>query len=119
MDGTNTWSAYTYPRSSGRQSTIPVYSNDGLSRNYSPPGQPATYPEAAYGFQRFRADVGRTDLVGLDRLNPQLQELYIPTHIRQNKPWDDDRDDHKPWKYDKGDDAPNGKGNRSARPVEK
>ena len=34
MDGTNTWSAYTYPRRSGKQSIIPVYSNDGLSRNY-------------------------------------------------------------------------------------
>jgi hypothetical protein len=55
--GTNTWSAYTYPRRSGRQSNIPVYSNDGLSRNYGTAANPS-YPEAAYGFQRFRADIG-------------------------------------------------------------
>ena len=40
LDGTNTWSAYTYPRKSGRRSTLPVYSNDGLSRNYAAPRQP-------------------------------------------------------------------------------
>ena len=80
MDGTNTWSAYTYPRRSGTQSMIPVYSNDGLSRNYGTAAEPR-YPEAAYGFQRFRAEVGWTKLIGLDRLNPQLQEQVIPTHI--------------------------------------
>ena len=41
MDGTNTWSAYTYPRRSGRTSSIPVYSNDGLSRNYAADGRAA------------------------------------------------------------------------------
>ena len=73
LEGTNTWSAYTYPRKSGRRTTIPVYSNDGLSRNYGTAAAP-DYRETAYGFQRFAADVGRTHLVGLDRLNPQLQE---------------------------------------------
>ena len=44
MDGTNTWSAYTYPRRSGRQSSIPVYSNDGLSRNYAADGRARALP---------------------------------------------------------------------------
>ena len=113
LDGTNTWSAYTYPRHNGRTSTIPVYSNDGLSRNYSPPGTPATYPEAAYGFMRFRADVGRVNLVGFDRLNPQLQEQVIPTHLGPKKP-----PHGKPWKYDRGRPG-DGHRNRSARPWEK
>ena len=81
MKGTNTWSAYTYPRKSGTQGNIPVYSNDGLSRNYAASGQPADYREAAYGFMRFQADIGRTGLIGFDRLNPQLQERVIPTTI--------------------------------------
>jgi hypothetical protein len=75
LHGTNTWSAYTYPRTSGKRHTIPVYSNDGLSRNYGG----GRFPEAAYGFMRFQSDVGNTDLVGLDRLNPQLQETLIDT----------------------------------------
>ena len=60
MDGTNTWSAYTYPRRTGREDKLPVYSNDGLSRNYAPPGPP-TLPggrvrlHALHG--RHRADV--------------------------------------------------------------
>jgi len=79
LHGTNTWSAYAYPRESGKRHTIPVYSNDGLSRDYDPsPG--AHYPEAAYGFQRFQANVGgMVDAVGLDRLNPQLQETLVDT----------------------------------------
>ena len=77
LDGANTWSAYTYPRRSGRAKTFPIYSNDGLSRNYAAAGQPADYREAAYGFMRFEARV-RADLVGFDRLNPQLQEKVIP-----------------------------------------
>jgi hypothetical protein len=76
LEGTNTWSAYTYPRRSGRQKTLPIYSNDGLSRNYAAADQPADYREAAYGFMRFEARV-RADLVGFDRLNPQLQEKVI------------------------------------------
>ena len=40
LDGTNTWSAYTYPRRTGREDKLPVYSNDGLSRNYGAPGSP-------------------------------------------------------------------------------
>jgi hypothetical protein len=92
LDGTNTWSAYTYPRKSGRKDSIPVYSNDGLSRNYAAPGEPARYPEAAYGFQRFEAEIRRTKLVGFDRLNPQLQERVIDTRIDRDR-WDDDDDD--------------------------
>ncbi len=114
MDGTNTWSAYTYPRRSGTQSIIPVYSNDGLSRNYGGATEPPRYPEAAYGFQRFRAQVGWTKLIGLDRLNPQLQEQVIPTHIRPSKPHDG-----KPWKHDRGRDAPPGARNHSPRPFDK
>ncbi len=112
MDGTNTWSAYTYPRRSGKQSGIPVYSNDGLSRNYGTAANPS-YPEAAYGFQRFRAEVGRINVVGFDRLNPQLQERVIPTHI---KPW---KPHGKPWRYDQGKPAPDGARNRSWRPFDK
>ena len=89
LKGTNTWSAYTYPRRSGRQKTFPVYSNDGLSRDYDP-GTGFDYREAAYGFMRFEARV-RADLVGFDRLNPQLQEKVIPMkggrgHWRYAKP---------------------------------
>jgi hypothetical protein len=114
LDGTNTWSAYTYPRKSGRRSTIPVYSNDGLSRNYAPPGQPPRYPEAAYGFQRFEADIGRAKLVGFDRLNPQLQERVIETRIdRRKSRGDDDDDDAR--SYALGIPAPEGASNRSAR----
>jgi hypothetical protein len=112
MDGTNTWSAYTYPRQSGRASIIPVYSNDGLSRNYGTATEPR-YPEAAYGFMRFRADVGRTNLVGLNRLNPQLQEQVIETDIKPGKPHGHAA------RYDRGRPAPAGARNRSARPFEK
>ena len=113
MDGTNTWSAYTYPRRSGRGRSIPVYSNDGLSRNYGTAAEPR-YPEAAYGFQRFEARVGRTDLVGFNRLNPQLQEQVIKTKI-----------DRHGWKggkartFAKGARAAKGARNRSARPYTK
>ncbi len=62
-----------------------MYSNDGLSRNYGTGANPQ-YPEAAYGFQRFQAQVGKTDLVGFDRLNPQLQEQVIMTSIKRAKP---------------------------------
>jgi hypothetical protein len=113
LEGTNTWSAYTYPRKSGRKSSIPVYSNDGLSRNYGTAAEPR-YPEAAYGFQRFRADVGRTTLVGFDRLNPQLQERVIPTNIARPK-----SQRAKPRTYAKGTPAPEGARNRSARPFDK
>jgi hypothetical protein len=53
-----------------------VYSNDGLSRNYGTAINPR-YPEEAYGFMRFQADIGRADLVGFGHLNPQLQERVI------------------------------------------
>jgi LVIVD repeat len=112
MDGTNTWSAYTYPRRTTWTRTIPVYSNDGLSRNYSQPGQPATYPEKAYGFQRFTADVGRVGVIGFDHLNPQLQEKVIPNLLSLRKPHG------KPWKHDRGHPG-NGHRNQSARPWEK
>jgi hypothetical protein len=113
MDGTNTWSAYTYPRRSGREKTIPVYSNDGLSRNYGTTAAPR-YPEAAYGFQRFSARVGSTSLVGFDHLNPQLQERVIEM-----------RSGHEHWRYAaprtyaQGRPAPLGADNRSARPYTK
>ena len=113
LDGTNTWSAYTYPRKSGRKSSIPVYSNDGLSRNYGTAANPR-YPEAAYGFQRFQANVGRPNLVGFDRLNPQLQERVIKTNIAPPK-----SQRAKPRTYAKGTPAPLGARNRSARPFEK
>jgi LVIVD repeat len=110
LNGTNTWSAYTYPRESGRQSTIPVYSNDGLSRNYAAAGQPADYREAAYGFMRFVADVGGTDLVGFDRLNPQLQERVIGTELPTAR-----ASAAKVRTYAKGKPAPAGARNLSAR----
>jgi hypothetical protein len=114
LEGTNTWSAYTYPRKSGRKSSIPVYSNDGLSRNYAPRGAPADFREAAYGFMRFQADIGRTTLVGFDHLNPQLQERVIPTNIAPAK-----SQRAKPRTYAKGKPAPEGARNRSARPFDK
>ena len=112
LDGTNTWSAYTYPRQPGRQSSIPVYSNDGLSRNYGTAAAPR-YPEAAYGFMRFRADVGPTTLVGFDQLNPQLQERVIETDIALP------RSQPGAQTYAYGEPAPEGARNRSARPFEK
>ena len=113
LDGANTWSAYTYPRHSGRHSIIPVYSNDGLSRNYGTAANPR-YPEAAYGFQRFDAKVGRTTLMGLDRLNPQLQERVIPTNIAPPKSRRGG-----PRTYAQGTPAPDGARGASARPWEK
>ncbi len=115
LKGTNTWSAYTYPRRSGRKSSIPVYSNDGLSRNYAAAGQPADYRETAYGFMRFQADIGRTELVGFDRLNPQLQERVIKTDIRRPRAGAA----RAATRYVKGTPAPAGARNRSARPFEK
>ncbi len=108
--GTNTWSAYTYPRNSGSQKSIPVYSNDGLSRNYGG-GQ---YLEAAYGFMRFRADVGKTNLVGFDHLNPQLQERVI-----KNKAAGKARTSGAARTFAKGKAAPDGARNRSARNWDK
>jgi hypothetical protein len=115
LDGTNTWSAYTYPRRSGRKDSIPVYSNDGLSRNYGTAQNP-NYPEAAYGFQRFEADIRRTELVGFNRLNPQLQERVIKTKIDRDR-WDDDDDDDDRARASSmyGIPAPKGAKNRSAR----
>ena len=115
LKGTNTWSAYTYPRESGRRSFIPVYSNDGLSRNYAATGQPADYRETAYGFMRFAADVGRTDLVGFDRLNPQLQERVIKTKLRRGDDDDDRASAAKVRTYAKGTPAPAGASIGSAR----
>jgi hypothetical protein len=110
LEGTNTWSAYTYPRESGRESTIPVYSNDGLSRNYGTSASP-DYREAAYGFMRFVADVGGTDLVGFDRLNPQLQERVIETDFGRATT----ASASKVRTYAKGTPAPAGASVRSAR----
>ncbi|MBE2315949.1 hypothetical protein DVA67_008180 [Solirubrobacter sp. CPCC 204708] len=111
LNGTNTWSAYTYPRRTTLTRTIPVYSNDGLSRNYGT-SQAPSYPEAAYGFQRFTADVGRVGVIGFDHLNPQLQEKVIPNLLSLRKPHG------KPWKYDEGRPG-DGHRNRSARPWDK
>ncbi len=91
-----------------------MYSNDGLSRNYARAGQPAVYREAAYGFMRFRADVGKTNLVGMDRLNPQLQEQVI-----KNKAARKGRAAGKARTFAKGKPAPDGARNRSARPWDK
>jgi hypothetical protein len=117
LEGTNTWSAYSYPRESRRGGRIPVYSNDGLSRNYGTAANPR-YPEAAYGFMRFQAEVGRTSLVGLDRLNPQLQEQVIPVQLAGTGKASAARS-VKPRTYAKGRLAPEGARNRSARPWEK
>jgi hypothetical protein len=115
LKGTNTWSAYTYPRRSGRNRSIPVYSNDGLSRNYAAAGQPADYREAAYGFMRFQADIGKADLVGFDRLNPQLQEKVIKTDVRKPRA----STARATTRYTKGTPAPASAQNQSARPFEK
>jgi hypothetical protein len=90
-----------------------VYSNDGLSRNYGTAAAPR-YPEAAYGFQRFHADIGSTRLVGLDRLNPQLQERVIETDVAGQQSLR-----ATPRTYATGKLAPQGARNRSARPFEK
>ena len=91
-----------------------MYSNDGLSRNYGTAANP-DYREAAYGFQRFRAEVGRTSLVGLDRLNPQLQEQTIKVNVPAFKaPGAADA-----ARYAKGRPAPAGARNLSARPYTK
>ena len=113
LSGTNTWSAYTYPRTTRTGSIIPVYSNDGLSRNYGTAAEPR-YPEAAYGFMRFRADVGPTSLVGLDHLNPQLQERVIAMNVAPAR-----SPQGKPTTYAEGTPAPAGARNVSARPFEK
>ncbi len=112
MAGTNTWSAYTYPRKAGNRPTIPVYSNDGLSRNYGTAQNPH-YPEAAYGFQRFEAEIGKTHLVGFDQLNPQLQELVIETKFKRPKPPKNVKT------FAEGEPAPIGATNVSARPYDK
>ena len=113
LKGTNTWSAYTYPRTSGTRGNIPVYSNDGLSRNYGTTANP-DYREAEYGFMRFQADIGRTNLTGFDRLNPQLQEQVIPTTLRPTA-----GAAKAARTYVKGKPAPAGARNRSARPWSK
>ena len=113
LKGTNTWSAYTYPRKSGTTGNIPVYSNDGLSRNYGTAANP-DYREAEYGFMRFQADIGRANLTGLDRLNPQLQETVIPTTLRPTA-----GAAKAARTYVKGKPAPAGARNRSARPWSK
>jgi len=115
MEGANTWSAYSYPRESRRGSRIPVYANDGLSRNYGTAANPR-YPEAAYGFMRFQAEIGRTRLVGLDRLNPQLQEQAIDVDLRGG---DTATASTRTRTFAKGKLVPEGTRNRSARPYDK
>jgi hypothetical protein len=112
LEGTNTWSAYIYPRRSGRAKSLPVYSNDGLSRDYDT-GPGFDYREAAYGFMRFEARV-RADLVGFDRLNPQLQEKVIRMNgDRGHWRWS------KPRTHAKGRAVAKGVRNQSARPITK
>ena len=91
-----------------------MYSNDGLSRNYGTSAAP-DYREAAYGFQRFAADVGRTNLVGLDRLNPQLQEQAIKVNVPGFKA----PKASKAARFENGRPAPAGARNLSARPYTK
>ena len=55
----------------------------------------------------------RRDLVGFDRLNPQLQERVIKTHIKKAKPPKDAQT------FAQGKPAAPGARNVSARPVEK
>jgi LVIVD repeat len=110
LKGTNTWSAYTYPRKSGRRSSIPVYSNDGLSRDYDT-GAGFDYRETAYGFMRFEARV-RANLVGFNRLNPQLQERVIRNKVDRWH-WS------KPRTHAKGKAVAKGARYRSARPYTK
>jgi hypothetical protein len=110
LRGTNTWSAYTYPRKSGRRSSLPVYSNDGLSRDYDT-GAGFDYRETAYGFMRFEARV-RANLVGFNRLNPQLQERVIRTKVDRWR-WS------KPRTHAKGSAVAKGARYRSARPYTK
>ena len=118
LDGTNTWSAYTYPRKWSSSGSIPVYSNDGLSRNYGTAANPS-YPEAAYGFQRFQAKVGKTRIVGLNHLNPQLQDRFIPTKIATPKASVAKARVAKARSYAMGRLAAPGARNSSARPYEK
>jgi len=62
---------------------------------------------------RFRANVGATDLVGLNRLNPQLQEQVIRNSSAGKGRGGTART------LAKGEVAPDGARNRSARPWEK
>ena len=62
---------------------------------------------------RFRAEVGRTNLVGMDRLNPQLQEQVIKNKSAGKGRGGEART------FAKGKAAPDGARNRSARPWEK
>ena len=88
-----------------------MYSNDGLSRNYAASGEPADYREAAYGFMRFEARV-RANLVGFDRLNPQLQERVIRPEVDR---WSRS----KPRTHAKGKAVAKSARYRSARPYTK
>ena len=91
-----------------------MYSNDGLSRNYGTAAEP-NYPEAAYGFMRFRADVGRTEPRRARPPEPAAagagdQEQAPPARrgaAARRAP------------FAKGKPAPAGARNRSARPWEK
>ena len=60
---------------------------------------------------RFQADIGRTNLVGFNRLNPQLQERVIDVDIDNR--WGSTK--AQPRTYAKGTPAAVGAVNRSAR----
>ncbi len=62
---------------------------------------------------RFQADVKRADLVGFDRLNPQLQERVIKMK-RSRGDWRRGKS-----RYVRGKPAPKGARNASARPYTK
>ena len=112
LSGTNTWSAYTYPRRSGRQKTLPVYSNDGLSRNYGT-GDRAALPG---GRLRLHAVPGACT-GGSGRLRPP--EPAVAGAGDRTKV---DRGDRR-WStartYAKGRAVAKGARNRSARPYTK
>ena len=72
------------------------------------------YPGAAYGFQRFKARIGKTRLVGFDQLNPQLQERIIETPFGQPEAPKGGAET-----FAEGEPAPAGAVNVSAHPVDK
>jgi hypothetical protein len=67
----DTWSAYSYERTSGEKSTLSVFANDGVHTR-----------ETGHGFQALEATLDEpVNVVGLSRLNPQVQEQVIKTKI--------------------------------------
>jgi len=69
------WSAYWYERTGGGGSTLPIFGNDGVHD-----------PETGAGFESLTATVGPVRRVGLDHLNPQVQEEVIGSTIPRAMP---------------------------------